>query len=61
MASYFNLTLDTTAPGGVTLSINSGATYCTGAAVIKSFFTSFCIRFNFLLSQLCSISLLRTN
>lgn len=33
MASYFNLTLDTTAPGGVTLSINDGALYATSTAV----------------------------
>ena len=33
MASYFNLTLDTTAPSGVTLSINSGAEYTTSASV----------------------------
>ena len=33
MASYFNLTLDTTAPGGVTLSINDGALYATSTTV----------------------------
>ncbi len=33
MASYFNLTLDTTAPSGLTLSINDGALYATSAAV----------------------------
>lgn len=33
MANYFNLTLDTTAPSGVTLSINSGAEYTTSTAV----------------------------
>lgn len=33
MASYFNLTLDTTAPAGVALSINSGATYTTSQSV----------------------------
>ncbi len=33
MASYFNLTLDTTAPSGLTLSINDGALYTTSAAV----------------------------
>lgn len=33
MASYFNLTLDTTAPTGLTLSINDGALYATSAAV----------------------------
>ena len=29
MASYFNLTLDTLAPSGLTLSINDGALYAT--------------------------------
>lgn len=33
MASYFNLTLDTTAPSGLTLSINDGAPYATSTAV----------------------------
>ena len=33
MASYFNLTLDTTAPSGLTLSINDGALYATSTAV----------------------------
>lgn len=33
MANYFNLTLDTTAPSGVSLSINSGAEYTTSASV----------------------------
>lgn len=33
MASYFNLTLDTTAPSGLTLSINDGAMYATKTAV----------------------------
>lgn len=33
MASYFNLTLDTTAPAGLTLSINDGALYATSTAV----------------------------
>lgn len=33
MASYFNLTLDTVAPSGVTLTINDGALYATSAAV----------------------------
>lgn len=33
MASYFNLTLDTTAPSGLTLSINDGALYTTSTAV----------------------------
>lgn len=33
MASTFNLTLDTTAPAGVALDINTGASYATGPAV----------------------------
>lgn len=33
MASHFNLTLDTTAPSGLTLSINDGAMYATSTAV----------------------------
>lgn len=33
MASYFNLTLDTTAPSGLTLSINDGALYATSTSV----------------------------
>lgn len=33
MASYFNLTLDTLAPQGVTLSINSGAIYTANKAI----------------------------
>ena len=33
MASYFNLTLDTLAPSGLTLSINDGALYCTSTSV----------------------------
>ena len=33
MASYFNLTLDTAAPSGVTLAINDGAIYATSTAV----------------------------
>lgn len=33
MASYFNLTLDTTAPSGLSLSINDGAMYATSTAV----------------------------
>lgn len=33
MASYFNLTLDTTAPSGLTLQINDGALYATNTAV----------------------------
>ena len=33
MASYFNLTLDTTAPAGVTLTINDGDLYTTSAVV----------------------------
>lgn len=40
MASYFNLTLDTTAPGGVTLSINDGALYATSTAVTLTIKTS---------------------
>ena len=33
MASYFNLTLDTTAPAGLALEINDGALYTTSASV----------------------------
>lgn len=33
MASFFNLTLDTTAPSGLTLSINNGAMYAGSTAV----------------------------
>ena len=33
MASYFNLTLDTRAPSGLTLSINDGALYATSTSV----------------------------
>lgn len=33
MASYFNLTLDTTAPSGLTLEINDGAIYTTNPVV----------------------------
>ncbi len=33
MASYFNLTLDTLAPSGLSLSINGGADYTTSASV----------------------------
>ena len=33
MASYFNLALDTTAPTGLTLSMNEGAMYATSTAV----------------------------
>ena len=33
MASFFNLTLDTLAPSGITLSINSGAEYTTTTSV----------------------------
>lgn len=40
MASYFNLTLDTTAPGGVTLSINDGALYATSTAVTLTIATT---------------------
>lgn len=40
MASYFNLTLDTLAPGGVTLTINDNALYTTSAAVTLKIATS---------------------
>lgn len=40
MASYFNLTLDTTAPSGVTLSINDGALYATSTAVTLTIATT---------------------
>lgn len=40
MASYFNLTLDTTAPGGVSLTINDGALYATSTAVTLTIATS---------------------
>lgn len=40
MASYFNLTLDTTAPGGVTLSINDGALYATSTTVTLTIATT---------------------
>ena len=33
MASYFNLTLDTTAPSGLTVSINDDALYTTSTSV----------------------------
>ena len=33
MASYFNLTLDTTAPSGLTVTINDSDIYTTSAAV----------------------------
>ena len=33
MASYFNLSLDTLAPSGLTLSINDGALYATKTTV----------------------------
>ena len=33
MASYFNLTLDTLAPEGLTLAINDGALYTTSVTV----------------------------
>lgn len=33
MASFFNLILDTTAPAGVTLSLNDGARYTTNASI----------------------------
>lgn len=35
MASYFNLTLDTTAPSGLTLSINDGALYATSGPMSR--------------------------
>lgn len=40
MASYFNLTLDTTAPAGVTLTINDGDLYTTSAVVELAIGTS---------------------
>lgn len=40
MASYFNLTLDTTAPAGVTLTINDGDLYTTKAVVELAIGTS---------------------
>lgn len=40
MASFFNLILDTLAPSGVTLSINSGAQYTTTQEVLLSIATS---------------------
>lgn len=40
MASYFNLTLDTTSPSGVTLTINDGALYATSTAVTLKIETS---------------------
>lgn len=40
MASYFNLVLDTTAPGGATLSLNGGATYATSTSITAALFTS---------------------
>lgn len=33
MASFFNLTLDTTAPAGLTLKLNNGAAYATSTSV----------------------------
>ena len=36
MASFFNLTLDTLAPSGLSVSINSGATTCTSRTVTLS-------------------------
>ena len=36
MASFFKLTLDTLAPSGLSVSINSGATTCTSRAVTLS-------------------------
>jgi hypothetical protein len=40
MSSFFNLTLDTTAPAGVSLSINSGAAYATAQLVTCAISTS---------------------
>lgn len=40
MANYFNLVLDTTAPSGVALQINSGAEYTTSTAVTLGISTS---------------------
>lgn len=40
MASYFNLTLDTTAPAGATFSINSGDAYTSTQAVTANISTS---------------------
>lgn len=40
MANYFNLTLDTTAPSGITLAINGGAEYTTNTSVTLSIATS---------------------
>ena len=40
MPSYFNLTLDTTAPAGVTLTINDGALYATSPVVNLAIATS---------------------
>ncbi len=40
MASFFNVTLDSTAPAGVSVSINNGAAYCTTTAVTLKVTTS---------------------
>lgn len=40
MASYFNIVLDTTAPAGVSLSLNGGAAYATSQAVTATIGTS---------------------
>ena len=40
MANYFNLTLDTTAPSGLSVSINSGAEYTTSQSVTLAIATS---------------------
>lgn len=34
MASYFNLTLDTTAPSGLQITLDGGADYCTSTSVL---------------------------
>lgn len=40
MASYFDLTLDTTAPGGVTISLAGGATYTSVRDIVATIGTS---------------------
>lgn len=40
MAAYFNLTLDTTAPAGVSISINAGAAYATSQTVTATIATT---------------------
>lgn len=39
-ASYFNLVVDTTGPGGASLSLNGGATYATSATISATLSTS---------------------